>query len=661
MRQFRTAIITLPLLAAVAHARTQGSAVCAGCHSDVWQSYRHSGMARSFARATAANVPAANSVYYHKASDTYFAVINRDGRYYEQQYQIGFDGRPAKPFEKQIDYVMGSGKHARSYLHRTERNTLIELPLSWYAEKGGYWAMSPGYDRPDHQGFGRTVAYDCMFCHNAYPEIPRGREAPRARPEYTALPEGIDCGRCHGDGDRHVALARGGAPAAQIRGSILNPARLPAERQMEVCMQCHLETTSSPLPAYIVRYERGPFSYRPGEPLGDFVLHFDRARSTDDRFEIDGSAYRLRQSRCFREGRLTCTTCHNPHDAAARDYNAVCRHCHAAALRKLGGDARHASNGNCTGCHMPKRRTADVVHVIMTDHYIQRQPPARDPDAAIPERPQTYRGDVVLYDPPAPARPDDELYLAIAQVSQSSNLDGSIERLTAALEKYRPEPAEYYLQFADALSNAGMYGKALPVYEQALRREPDSVAALERLAVCETVLKQYAEAERTLKRALQLAPDAPAWTQLGMVEQAQGRSADAIVAFSKAIELDPDAVEAHNSMGLISFDRGDSARAESSLREAIRIAPNYAPARNNLANLLASAGRFQEARYEYEAALRYRENYNGARYNYALTLARMRLVDAAEQQLRQILKTDPGDAEAAELLRVLRTREPAGR
>ena len=27
---------------------------------------------------------------------------------------------------------------------------------------------------------------------------------------------------------------------------------------------------------------------------------------------------------------------------------------------------------------MPKRRTEDVVHAVMTDHYIQRRKPARD-------------------------------------------------------------------------------------------------------------------------------------------------------------------------------------------------------------------------------------------------------------------------------------------
>jgi hypothetical protein len=68
---------------------------------------------------------------------------------------------------------MGSGNQVRTYLHRTDRGAPIELPLAWYAENGGTWAMNPGHDR-DYALSPRAVAYECMFCHNAYPKIPAG-------------------------------------------------------------------------------------------------------------------------------------------------------------------------------------------------------------------------------------------------------------------------------------------------------------------------------------------------------------------------------------------------------------------------------------------------------------------------------------------------------
>ncbi len=148
----------------------------------------------------------------------------------------------------------------------------MKLPLGWYPENGGEWAMGPGHDR-EYSLPPRAIAYECMFCHNSYPRIPRGHDEPGSEPLYTgALPEGIDCQRCHGPGGNHVRAARlkPGASAAQVRNAIVNPARLSGERQMEVCLQCHLETTSQPLPHSIVKYGRGPFSYRPGEALGNF-------------------------------------------------------------------------------------------------------------------------------------------------------------------------------------------------------------------------------------------------------------------------------------------------------------------------------------------------------------------------------------------------------
>lgn len=135
-----------------------------------------------------------------------------------------------------------------------------------------------------------------------------------------------------------------GAKPDNIRKTIVNPARLNAERQMDVCMQCHLDTTSFRLPNSIVRYDRGPFSYHPGEPLSDFMLHFDRAPANpkEDRFEIASQAYRLRRSACFQksDGTLRCTTCHNPHDVprgpeATQRYSRACRECHGVSFNQL--------------------------------------------------------------------------------------------------------------------------------------------------------------------------------------------------------------------------------------------------------------------------------------------------------------------------------------
>src|SRR5262245_53177664 len=148
--------------------------ICADCHPKISETYYKTGMGRSFSRPTTANTvgdPKAVT-FYHKPSDSYFTMSERDGKFYQRRYQIGFDGKETNSIEKEIQFVLGSGNHARAFLSRTSRGALIELPLAWYAEKSGSssWAMNPGYDRPDHPGFTRAVTYGCMFCHNAIPE-----------------------------------------------------------------------------------------------------------------------------------------------------------------------------------------------------------------------------------------------------------------------------------------------------------------------------------------------------------------------------------------------------------------------------------------------------------------------------------------------------------
>ena len=99
--------------------------------------------------------------FLHSSSGTYYSMIVRDGTYLQRRWQIGFDGRETNVEELTIDAVLGSGSHARAYLHRTASGGYIELPLGWYAEKGGYWAMSPGFntEHPQTRRFVSSVHY----------------------------------------------------------------------------------------------------------------------------------------------------------------------------------------------------------------------------------------------------------------------------------------------------------------------------------------------------------------------------------------------------------------------------------------------------------------------------------------------------------------------
>ncbi|MCZ6871970.1 MAG: tetratricopeptide repeat protein [bacterium] len=565
-------------LAALGARATEGAAagyvddaVCGMCHADKYESYQSVGMAQSFKRPGVAKPMEDFGVeYYHEPLQRYYQIVERDEDLVFRRYQRDKDGGEINALEIPVAWIMGSGNRARSYLFQTEWGEMFMLPIGWYSEDK-HWGMSPGFEAADHPGITRQVPRMCLFCHNAFPEVPEGSDAHWAVDKFPQdLPQGTGCQRCHGPGAEHIRSALGGKEISATRDAIVNPARLSPELRDSVCFQCHMLPSASL--AGSRRFGAGIYSFRPGQKLSDYMVHVDvveQGVEPEDRFEINHHGYRLFQSSCYREsmGELACISCHDPHvkpesTAFRASVGDVCTGCHEDAADAHAPEM-DLSGGACVTCHMPRRRTSDVIHVTMTDHRIARGPFNLDALIAPLEKENrviTAVSVLDLGDPPDGSEAD--AYRSIAALRSGRNMQAAYRGLEQALQDVQVPDSGPYVDLATSQFNAGRY--------------PEAEATARRL---------IAEGENLR----------PAYTVLGTSLLAQGKQDEAIRMLKRSIELQPEP-EAHFNLAAAYLGAGDYQSAEEQFDAAIMLRPYMSQPWKYKARLLAARNQQAQAR-----------------------------------------------------------------
>lgn len=641
---------------------------CALCHRSIHDSYQEVGMARSFSRPRreTAIEDFQNSTFYHAPSKRHYEMLWRGGDLVFRRYQLDTEGEPINVIERQVDWILGSGHTSRTYLFRSKLGELYQLPLAWYSQTSS-WGMAPGFDRPFHFGIQRRVRRECMFCHNAYPDVAEGSDgplSPQVFPEQ--LPEGTGCQRCHGPGAEHARKALSGQGTEEIRQAIVNPARLPDQRRDDVCFECHMQPSVA-LPG-IRRFDRGDYSFRPGQRLSDYLVQLDideAGRTRDQRFEINHHPYRLQQSACYleSEGKLSCLTCHDPHrkvpqEQRASHYREACLSCHKAdpladahaGLQTSPGagqpsakdpidDPHQAQPGHagtqeqqagewtvtemdCVGCHMPRRRTQDVIQVVMTDHKIQRRPASREERLAALKESDPDIVDIDLLHPDSgPQGALGEIYLMTALSKAVASTSGKVlERLENLLVAAHPPSVVPYLEVAQGQLHQRRFEEARTTLSRVLESEPANAAALRLKGVLEARQGQSEKALEFFRRSLEKDPsDCPTRHNIGRMLSALGRSEEAarqmrettgkcptfvlswlhlgralrksgdldgaIEAFRRGLQVEPSIPRLYVALSQALAAKGDRDEALRYLRHGIQVTPNPGPLQEALSEL----------------------------------------------------------------------------
>jgi len=518
-----------------------GSSACRECHASIYRRYLTTPMARSSGRMseTQFSESMAKSTFLHSYSGVNYRVMREGGGvYFEFSKNTPTGGLPPIKGRRRLDYFVGSGAAGRSYVSTVE-GFLFQAPVSYYSAEAK-WDISPGYERSDTLNLVRPIEVECLQCHASRLQLVPGTQ--NRFQDSPFLENGIGCERCHGPGKTHVDRMRGGKPEGA--SSIVNPAKLDARRRDSVCAQCHLTGE-----AQVMKARKSHSGFLPGEDLAEHRVSFVWKSAPAQGLKVTSHYEKLWQSVCKKASgdRLWCGSCHDPHsspqETARQDYfRQKCITCHRPANCRADPQLRSASRDNCVGCHMPKRETLDVGHVVYTDHSIPGRQPGNSP---LGENLQDLKV-TSFWAGPTDAR---DLGLAYAKLAVRDGRSADFTRAFDMLTQVATggiDDAELLLHLGYLYDRAGNDGKALPLYERALRLDPSKLEAA---------------------------------INLGAIFSAGGRQSEAVRLWEDALTRNIGLDTARINLALAHMRSGDRRAAERSILKALEYQPDFPLAR----------------------------------------------------------------------------------
>jgi tetratricopeptide (TPR) repeat protein len=249
-----------------------------------------------------------------------------------------------------------------------------------------------------------------------------------------------------------------------------------------------------------------------------------------------------------------------------------------------------------------------------------------------------------------------------------------------------------YLSYGSIFFQRGYYDQAGAWFERALRDNPTIAEALYGLGSVYLQQQKIAEARNNFERATKAEATYPdtlpnAWNNLGLIDTREGRTAEAIPYFQRALQLSPDHLvalnnlgnayrqvkrwddarktleravavdpenpEANYSLGMVFAQLNESDRAYEYLQRALKLRPGYPEALNNLGVLYLRTNRRDEAVARFEECIRVAPAFDQCYLNRARVYALESAPDKARAVLLELLKQHPDHQQAKAMLQEL--------
>lgn len=158
------------------------------------------------------------------------------------------------------------------------------------------------------------------------------------------------------------------------------------------------------------------------------------------------------------------------------------------------------------------------------------------------------------------------------------------------------QPVSRLVKDALIAEQAGNYPKAISIYREVLKKNPNDFSATNSIAGLYGSLGQFTEESAWANKAIRISPnDFRGYVNLGNALAGSGKVNDAKLAFAKAASLAPKSPIPVYSQGLVAEQQGNLAESVSFYKKAIELDSRFEPAYLNLAALYANQKKFDAA------------------------------------------------------------------
>ncbi|GAB4208935.1 MAG: hypothetical protein Fur0023_20870 [Bacteroidia bacterium] len=612
------------------------------CHQNIYTTFIHTGMGKSLRSAVKSNSSAnfSNAHIYDSYSNFHYSALLKNDSLYIKEYRLDKQDTIFLMIKK-IDYIIGSGHHTNSHLYNIN-GYVYQAPMTFYTQNK-IWDLPPGFENGHNTRFFRKIGLECMTCHNAYPEFVSGSEN-----KYAQIPTGIDCERCHGPGSIHVNKIRSGNitdTSKYIDYSIVNPAKLPIDRQFDICMRCHLQGNA------VLVNNSDFYSFKPGMKLSNFIQVFlPKYTDSKENFIMASHADRLKQSQCFiqslkknkpnntlkpYQNALTCVTCHNPHISVtvtkSEKFNNVCLSCHNPknSHDKYCSEKEviRGKNTNCVSCHMPVSTSKDIPHVTIHDHYIRK-----------PEKKKNFIH-------------SNHQFLGLFCINDS--FPSPETRAKAYLYQYEKfDPFPYYLDSAEKILNI----KTTADIEKYFHTYIHLSFLKNNMMQIDNIIRQMGIPNILKKLSHKEINNTDAWTsyRLGEAEHSLQKTQQAEQLYQNAVTLAPYVLEFRNKLAVAQMQNNKPNAAYKNWLWIIKENPMFIQAYSNLGFLKLQQNQKDSAYYYLKKAYALDPDNEMTLSNLIAFYLQISDMDNAKKTAIHLLKKHPHNLQAKQILQYLK-------